>query len=155
MKIGSSAVKMALLRGDVGLANRMLGRPYTIEGLVVRGRGLGRKLGFPTVNFKPSDRQRLIPANGVYAARSIMGEKEFPGLLYIGRRPTIERRGRLSIEFHSIGGPPPSIIGRAEVQMLGRLRPERRFRSRQELVRAMARDAGRARLVLGLADRMS
>lgn len=149
-RISSTTIKKALLRGNIDLANRMLGRPYTIKGLVVRGQGLGRKLGFPTVNLKPADEKRLLPANGVYAARAFMGKKEYPGLFYIGCRPTIERRGLLSVEFHSIRGRPSSKIVRAEVQMLVRLRPERRFRNRQELVRAMARDVDRARLALGM-----
>ncbi len=148
LKIGSTAIKMALLGGDIDLANRMLGRPYAMKGLVVRGQGLGGKIGFPTVNLELTHKEQLIPASGVYVASAIIARRDYQGLLYIGTRPTVSNRGMLSIEFHSLTGPPPSRASHIEVRLKVRLRPEKRFSSQQELVRAMARDAGRARLLL-------
>lgn len=150
LKISSTAVKKALLRGDVRLANRMLGRTYTIKGLVVSGQGLGRKLGFPTVNLKPAVMQMLMPASGVYAASAIMAGRAYPGLLYIGTRPTVSSRGLLSIEFHSLTAPPPSRASQAEVRLEVRLRPEKRFGTIDDLVHAMGRDAAKAARLLGL-----
>lgn len=148
-KIGSTAIKQALRRGDVELAERLLGRPYAISGSVVKGQGLGRKLGFPTVNIKPQWPGQLIPANGVYASSAVIGRKTFPGLLYIGTRPTLSRNGSVSIEFHSLQKAPPNGARKAEARLLRRLRPERRFESLGDLRKAMERDAGRARRWLG------
>lgn len=149
LKISSTAVKKALLRGDVALANRMLGRPYSLSGMVVRGQGLGRKLGFPTVNLEPLYGEQLVPASGVYAASALICKKVYPGLLYIGTRPTVSSRGGLSIEFHALRGCPPDRASQAEVMLLKGLRPEKRFGSLDELVRAMGRDAARALRLLG------
>lgn len=154
-KIGSTAVKQALLRGDVGPASRMLGRPYSIQGRVVKGQGLGRKIGFPTVNLEPSFREQLVPACGVYAATARMGKKTYSGLLYIGTRPTVALRGGLSIEFHSLRGRPPARARLAEVSLVKRLRPEKRFESVDELVRSMGRDAARALRLPGLLNKAS
>lgn len=146
-KISSTAVKEALLRGELGKANRMLGRPYSIPGMVVKGQGLGREMGYPTLNLRPHYPLKLIPASGVYAAAARVGKAALGGMLYIGDRPTVGGRG-LSIEFHSLEGRPPRGTGRIEVSLLEYLRPDRRFQGLDELAKAIGRDAVRAGLRL-------
>ncbi len=149
-KISSTAIKKALADGDLDRANRMLGRPYSIRGRVVPGLGLGRKLGYPTINLEPNYSEKLLPAHGVYAAKASIKAKSYTGLLYIGRRPTIKRQGNLSIEFHSLKGRPTIRAGEAKVFLLKRLRAETKFRSLQELTRAIGGDAAAVRRLLGV-----
>ena len=145
--VSSTRIRAALACGDVRSAGRMLGRPYSVAGKVVRGEGRGRGLGYPTANLALADRGKVLPADGVYAARALVGGAARPGVLYIGTRPTYGGRAR-GIEVHLLdaGG---RLYGRAmEVSFVERLRGEKAFRSDAELRRAVAADAARAREVL-------
>jgi riboflavin kinase/FMN adenylyltransferase len=99
-RISSSAIRTALTAGDLAAANRMLGLPYQLTGSVVRGKRVGRTIGYPTANVRPDYRLKLIPCDGVYAATAAVGGRRCDGMLYIGVRPTV--RGGRSIEFHAL-----------------------------------------------------
>lgn len=142
-KISSSLIREAILKGRVDRAAAMLGQPYSLGGRVVKGRGLGRRLGFPTINFEPDSQQRIIPAHGVYAAEAVIEGVTYPGLLYIGTRPTLGSEGNLCLEFHSLKSEPPTAES-LRVRLLKLIRPEQRFHSLEKLREAMARDAARA-----------
>ncbi len=88
--VSSTKIRNALLSGKVKEAGRWLNHQYTLTGKVVHGQQLGTKLGFPTANIKPSNKYKLIPADGIYAVRVVHQEDEYNGMLYIGRRPSIE-----------------------------------------------------------------
>jgi riboflavin kinase/FMN adenylyltransferase len=87
--ISSSAIREALLSGRLEEANRWLGYDYSLSGIVVAGRKIGRSLGFPTANIRPDDSYKLIPADGVYAVEVQLEDKKFPGMLSIGINPTV------------------------------------------------------------------
>jgi riboflavin kinase/FMN adenylyltransferase len=162
--ISSTRIRKLLLRGKTEQANRLLGRPYTIHGRVVRGDGLGRKLGFPTANLQlPSD--KLIPADGVYACwagasgtrytscptgQGERSAKAWPAVAYIGTRPTIESGGTRRVEVHllerrgPVGAPGASL----RAQLLSRLRRDRTFRSLAALAEQMRADSANAGVVL-------
>ena len=91
IRINSSYIRKLISDGNIEMANKALGRPYSIEAKVVDGKKIGRKLGFPTANLMLIDNMQLLPAPGVYAVRVQLPDSEtFGGMLNIGTRPTID-----------------------------------------------------------------
>ncbi|KPJ62056.1 hypothetical protein AMK68_05405 [candidate division KD3-62 bacterium DG_56] len=99
--VTSSLIRKALRAGDVDTAHQMLGRPYSLTGVVERGLGRGRDLGYPTANVI-ADRDRLIPADGVYAVEAEVEHTRFQGVASIGSRPTFADAG-WALEAHLPG----------------------------------------------------
>lgn len=97
--VSSSAIRKYLQAGDVEKANALLGYAYSIEGPVVRGNEIGRTIGFPTANILPA-KGILLPAKGVYAARTWVESQCYDGILNIGMRPTISHSVGLNIEVN-------------------------------------------------------
>ena len=102
-KISSTHIRKALLAGEVEIANSLLGYPYQLEGIVIRGDQLGRTIGFPTANLAIIETEKLVPATGVYAV-SVFVKKansiiEKNGMMNIGYRPTVSGKER-RIEIH-------------------------------------------------------
>ncbi len=95
ISVSSSKIRQALEKNDIETANHLLGKPYSLTGLVVKGDQLGRKLGYPTANIEIDSRHKLIPADGIYAV-SVNHENQFyKGMLYIGSRPTLNGTKRV------------------------------------------------------------
>jgi len=138
-KISSSAIRKLISAGHVEKANGLLGRPYSINGKVIKGLGLGRKLGFPTANIAVSDKFKLLPRDGVYAAKAMIGNKEYDGMLFIGQRSTIGHQGR-TIEFNAFGGKFSFTGKRAIIFPLKYIRLGRKFSSIEGLIKAIAKD---------------
>ncbi len=97
--VSSTRIRRALLRRDVEGAREGLGRPYCVRGLVVRGDGRGRRLGFPTANLRVPGNGKLIPPPGVYAVKAGIRRGDFEGAIHIGPRPTFTGSGP-TIELH-------------------------------------------------------
>ncbi|MFH1312269.1 MAG: bifunctional riboflavin kinase/FAD synthetase [Candidatus Eisenbacteria bacterium] len=147
--VSSTRVRTALVRGDVESAARMLGRPYSFKGSVVRGEGRGTGLSYPTANIDLGDSSKMIPANGVYAVTTRMGSKNRPAVLYIGTRPTFGGRST-TIEAH-VMGMEGNLYGKSiEVAFAERLRDETRFENDAELRTAIAGDVSRAKGLLSI-----
>jgi len=87
--VSSSRIRQALLSGDIDLANEFLGYPFFITGKVTRGDQIGRKIGFPTANILIAETYKLIPSDGIFAAKVKIADNEYIGMAYIGSRPTI------------------------------------------------------------------
>lgn len=141
--VSSSLLRSVLRGGRVEEAARLLGRPYEVSGTVVHGKQVGRTIGVPTANLQP-DEGKLLPAPGVYAARArVEGPGEWPAMVNIGHRPTVEGRddAPLSVEAHLIGADADMYGRRMTLQFVRRLRDERRFGSLQELREQLERDA--------------
>jgi riboflavin kinase / FMN adenylyltransferase len=137
--VSSTRIRSLLLEGRVDEANRMLGRPYDITGIIVPGEQVGRTLGFPTANLEPDGGIKLIPADGVYAAYIRVGTARHGGLVYIGRRPTLngETRRIEALLFDFRG----ELYGeRMTFDLIERIRPDRRFEYLSALVEQMKRD---------------
>jgi riboflavin kinase/FMN adenylyltransferase len=98
--IKSTLIRNELLNKNPETANKMLSYNYSIEGKVIVGNKLGQTIGFPTANIDLSDKCKVIPGEGVYAARIYIFEKKYRGMVYIGRRPTISNNGEKRIEVH-------------------------------------------------------
>ena len=88
--ISSTKIRNALSIGDVAKANEFLDKPYSVTGIVVKGNQIGKTLGFPTANIKAQNKNKLIPAFGIYAVKVKVNEMFYDGMLYIGDRPTID-----------------------------------------------------------------
>jgi riboflavin kinase/FMN adenylyltransferase len=92
--VSSTRIRKALFEGRVEAAAGLLGYNYTFSGRVVKGKQLGRKLGFPTANLECPDPLKLVPANGVYAVYVIVNNVQYKGVLSIGTRPTFDNGAR-------------------------------------------------------------
>lgn len=152
INVSSSVVRALLSEGEVGMAARCLSRPYTLTGQVVNGFHIGHELGFPTANIQPEDRQKLIPKNGVYAVRvtdeSHAGKKAWAGMLNIGTRPTIDNGEEQSIEVHLLDFD-GDLYGRTlTLEFIRRLRDEKKFRNKGELVNRLRADEQEVRNIL-------
>jgi riboflavin kinase/FMN adenylyltransferase len=149
----SSKVREYILEGRVSAAQRLLGRPFDLDGTVVPGAGRGRGIGFPTANVDTQN--ELRPAPGVYAIRvCIKGEPKgpwLPGAANIGVKPTFGG-SVVTIEAHLLDFQGDLYGKELRVQFLERLRPEQRFGSVAELVGQIKRDVEAARTVIARAD---
>ncbi len=148
VKVSSTKVREALLKGDVHLANDLLGYAYSITGVVVKGDQRGRTIGFPTANIATIDPFKLIPANGVYAVHVTLKDGIHTGMMNIGVRPTIEGAGERTIEVHlfdfqrDIYGEPIT------VRVRHRLRDEIRFDGLDALKAQLLKDREEAQRLL-------
>jgi len=150
--ISSTRIRRLVSMGRVGAAARLLGRAFAVEGRTVRGRGLGRKLGFPTINVHPAN--ELLPPPGAYVA--VFGPDCLPAVANIGFRPTVERRARPPLlEVHLLGKVPRRVPPRPETRLLDFLRPEKRFRSLDALRAQIAADTALARASFGRARHLT
>ncbi|MCM1153529.1 MAG: riboflavin biosynthesis protein RibF [Muribaculum sp.] len=143
--ISSSAIRKAVGSGYVEKAAGMLGRPYSIEGIVVHGEQIGRTLGYPTANLQP-DYCYQLPASGVYLAEAVFpGGERHPAVANVGMRPTFANTDRPQVEAHLLDFE-GDIYGRAmTLRFLMRLRDERKFADTEALKHAIACDEARAR----------
>jgi len=139
--ISSSLIRDALLKGNLDLANNMLGYFYSVTGTVVGGKQIGRSIGFPTANIKPADKYKLIPATGVYAVEVRFEGKIFPGMLNIGSNPTVNTDVRVnSIEVYILNFE-DNIYGKEiSVVFRKRLRDEKKFENTRQLADQMEID---------------
>lgn len=136
-RISSSAIRQALQQGDLQVANRLLGRPYSLIGQVVRGQQLGRTIGFPTANLHVSP-EKFIPRQGVYAVqvqvyKTEAGSSEvIPGVMNIGYRPTVEGTQQ-TIEVHLLEWSGDLYGQTVSVHLEAFLRPEQKFAALDDL----------------------
>ncbi|HYY41113.1 MAG TPA: bifunctional riboflavin kinase/FAD synthetase [Pyrinomonadaceae bacterium] len=142
-RISSSRIRELLLQGRVNLAWRMLGRPYGVEGRVVRGHERGRTLGFPTLNLQPQN--RVIPAAGVYVTATLIDGAWRRSVTNVGTRPTFEHDADRSVETYVLDWTGDLYGDVVRVRFLRRLRAERKFASVDELQRQIDADVARTR----------
>lgn len=143
-RVSSSNIRAAVLNGDMERAHTMLGRPFSIEGIVIHGAQLGRKLGYPTANLARSAAQ-ATPVDGVYAGTGITPFGSFRAAISVGVRPTIDEATR-SIEAYLLDYKGESLYGHAiELMIERRLRAQVKFDDLESLKEQMARDVAAAR----------
>lgn len=141
-RVSSTRVRQALLRGDLEQAERLLGRPYSICGRVIRGDRIGRTLGFPTANISL---ERTRPAlSGIFVVQVRDGDQLRPGVASVGTRPSVGGT-RLLLEVHLLDFHGDLYGRHLQVEFLKRLRGEEYFDSLEALTVQIARDADAAR----------
>ena len=140
----STRVREAIREGDTALAERLLGRPYTLCGEVVHAKALGRQYDCPTANLDAG--KQLLPKDGVYAAELVFEGDRYDAVTNVGTNPTVGGRDR-TVETHAIGRSLDLYGKRIEVTFLKRLRDEIRFDSKELLFRQIEQDAAAAKKV--------
>jgi riboflavin kinase / FMN adenylyltransferase len=141
-RVSSSAIRRLLSDGRINLARRMLGRPYGVEGVVVRGERRGHTIGFPTANLRPHN--RVIPKFGVYATAALIDGKWRRSVTNIGVRPTFEAGAEPSIESYIFDYDGDLYGDVLRVRFLHRIRDEKKFSGIGELRAQIEHDARRA-----------
>jgi riboflavin kinase/FMN adenylyltransferase len=126
------------MAGDMDLAAKLLGRGYSLEGVVVRGDGIGKSLGFPTANISVHER-KLLPPDGVYAGYAEVGGRTFKAAINIGLRPSVSGGVRL-VEVYLIGFGEGILGATVTITFVVRMRPEIKFPNGEELKKAIAGD---------------
>ena len=142
-RISSSRIRHLLAEGRVNLARRMLGRPYGVEGVIIRGNRRGHTIGFPTANLKPHN--RVIPRFGVYATATLIDGTWRKSITNIGVRPTFENDADPSIETYIFDFEGELYGDVLRVRFLHRIRDERKFSGIDELKAQIEKDTRRAR----------
>jgi riboflavin kinase/FMN adenylyltransferase len=146
MEVRNERCRRAIADADLGLAARLLGRPYAVNGLVVVGNQIGRTIGFPTANLASAP-QLLAPPCGVYATAVRLADgAAWPAATNVGVRPTVETDGEVRIEAHLIGFDGDLYGQEIEIAFVARIRAERRFASLDDLksqLRADVEQVGR------------
>jgi riboflavin kinase/FMN adenylyltransferase len=141
-RVSSSKIRKLLAEGKVNLARRMLGRPYGVEGLVVRGDRRGSMLGFPTANVHPHN--RVIPRNGVYVTGTLIDGQWRRSVTNVGVRPTFTNDAEPSVETYVLDWDGDLYGDVVRVRFLHRLRDERKFGSIEEIKGQIEKDVKRA-----------
>ncbi len=141
-RISSSRIRERLAEGRINLARRMLGRPYGVEGVIIRGNRRGHTIGFPTANLKPHN--RVIPRFGVYATATLIDGTWRRSITNIGVRPTFEKDVEPSIETYIFDFDEELYGDVLRVRFLHRIRDERKFNGIDELKAQIEKDTRRA-----------
>jgi len=145
--VSSTRIRRTIQAGQLDAATQMLGRSSSLCGTVVRGDGLGRKLGFPTANLAVAG--LVLPPHGVYAVQATVHGRTRRGVLNIGVRPTLRRaKPQLRVEVHLLDFHGELYGEEMEVTFVEKLRGERRFPSLDALRRQIAKDVARVRRCL-------
>jgi len=138
-RVSSSEIRKAIEAGNIGQANRLLGRSFEITGVVVSGEKLGRKLGYPTINVARSFDQ-ILPPFGVYAGAARCSQGRFAAAINIGTRPTVGG-AKQTIEAYLLDYPGEPLYGQSvSLEIHDRIRDEAKFDSIEELTRQIAKD---------------
>jgi riboflavin kinase/FMN adenylyltransferase len=141
--VSSTQIRELIASGDIARAKRLLGRPVSLLGKVVRGEGRGKSLGYPTANLATG--KVLLPPLGVYLVYVLLNGRRYRGIANIGRRPTFHASQDIMVEVH-IFGFHRSIYGQEMiVEIIRQVRDERFFHSRDELVHQIKSDVQKAR----------
>lgn len=132
-RVSSSLIRDLIAKGEVDKASLFLGRPYLLTGKVIKGKGRGRLLGFPTANLLVSE-EKLIPARGVYAVWAYLHNRKYKGALNIGFNPTFSER-ELSIEVHLLNFDTSQDLYNQliRIEFIKYIRNEKKFTSMEEL----------------------
>lgn len=147
VSVSSTKIRTALLHGDISTANTYLGYPYFITGKVIKGKGLGKNIGFPTANIEIKEDYKLIPKNGVYAVRGSVDNTEFSGMMNIGINPTVEGTHQ-SIEVHLFDFDEDIYNKQIKVEFIERIRDEHKFESLELLKDQLKKDKLKSKEIL-------
>lgn len=143
-QVSSSVIRNFLTHGQMVEAQDMLGRPFALEGLVVKGEGRGKRLGVPTANLQLSP-DLMLPARGVYITETVSRGMVYRSVTNVGKNPTFKDDGPSWVETHILDFDGDIYGETIEVRFLQRLRDEKKFASVDELLAQIHRDIGTAR----------
>jgi riboflavin kinase/FMN adenylyltransferase len=139
ISISSTKIRTALEEGDIQLANEYLGYSYFLSGTVVKGKQLGRTIGFPTANISLEEDYKLVPQNGVYVVQAEIDSKSIYGMMNIGFNPTVQGKQK-TIEVHFFDFEADIYNRKIQVAILQRIRSEKKFESIELLTKQLDED---------------
>jgi len=137
--VKSSFIRELLLEGKVGNASELLGSLYSLEGTIIEGSGVGKKIGFPTANMVIQDTEKIIPATGVYTGWITFDDEQRDALIVVGSSPTFETI-KHAIEIHIPGFTGNLYRKKVRTEFSHRLRDLEKFHSRHDLIRQISMD---------------
>ena len=138
--VSSTKIRNLLLDGNLELANKYLDSYFSLTGLVIKGMGRGKNLGFPTANIKINDEYKLIPRNGVYIVKSLIDSIIYFGMMNIGENPTFDDKNK-SIEIHFFELDYNIYDKKIKINILNRIRNEKKFKSPEFLMEQLKIDS--------------
>ena len=138
--ISSTKIRNAILDGNIEKANKFLGRNYCLHGTVVKGVSRGRILGFPTANIEVENKNKLIPKNGVYVVQALVEGEVVYGVMNVGLRPTFADTLSVVIEVHLFDFNKDVYGKTVKIDLLKRIRDEKRFNNKEELIYQIGKD---------------
>ena len=138
--VSSSKIRKAIEAGDIDTANKYLGYAYSFTGKVIKGKQLGRTIGYPTANIAITDPYKLIPAIGVYAVKVMFAKQTYEGMLSIGKNPTVSNQNILSIEVNIFDFNADIYNKEITVFIYKKMREEEKYGSLDELKAQLAID---------------
>ncbi len=143
--ISSTYIRRLITKGKLSAAGKLLSRPVSVLGTVIRGTSLAGRLGFPTANIDPH--HEVLPPSGIYAVSVIFNHKNFQGVCYIGSKPTLKRQKEKHIEVY-IFNFRKNIYGKyLEIQFIKKIREERKFSSLESLAQQVKKDIAQTRKI--------
>jgi len=145
--VSSTKVRNAIQTGEIMTANKYLGRPFSLSGIVVKGDRIGRKIGYPTANLNIQEEYKLLPQNGVYLLRSKLQGKEYFGMMNIGKRPTVSGK-QTQIESHFFGFQGDLYDQKISIELLEKIRDEKKFDSLESLKNQLDMDQKSCHLLI-------
>lgn len=145
--VSSTYIRNLITSGNLTLARKLLSRPVTVLGTVVKGISLARQIGFPTANINPH--HEILPPSGVYAVKVVLNNKIFRGICNIGRKPTLPQyRSEKHVEVY-IFNFNRNIYGKdLEIQFIKKIRNEKKFPSLRHLAGQIIKDIKKAKEIL-------
>lgn len=145
--VSSTRIRKALVAGEVQEAADLLGRCYSLQGLVIPGQQRGRQIGYPTANLSIASPYKLVPEQGVYAVRISRKGQPVHGMMNIGTNPTFTNERQVHLEVHLLDFSGDLYGEMLEVEFIQRLRPELRFERVEDLVEQIKQDEMQTRRV--------
>lgn len=142
--VSSTAIRDCLSKGNIEKVFKMLGRHYSVTGEVVGGKRIGNTIGFPTANILPEE-YLILPQTGVYITKTLLQGRFYPGVTNIGVNPTFEALQRPRVETHILDFEEDIYGQKIEVFFMTRLRGEKKFKNKDELVEQMKKDVLKSR----------
>ena len=146
--VSSSKIRKLIEKGEMVKAKQYLGYEFMLNGKVIKGNSLGKTINFPTANIVVEDKWKILPADGVYAVKTVLEAKEYKGMMNIGQKPTVDGNG-ISLEVN-IFDFNQDIYGKGiEIRFVKRIRDERKFEDLQGLKKQLLIDRNKAMQILG------
>ena len=140
VSVSSTKIRKALETGDIETANKYLGYDYMLTGKIIKGKGLGKQIGFPTANLQIIESYKLVPKNGVYVIKAVLNGKIVKGMMNIGHNPTISDDKNKNIEINFFDFEEDLYGQQIQVDIQLRLRDEHKFESVEALRNQLVKD---------------
>jgi riboflavin kinase / FMN adenylyltransferase len=137
--VSSTMIRTYIAKGDMERVSKLLGRHYSIEGIIENGRKIGSRIGFPTANIHPAQ-YLVIPHEGVYMTKTLYKGKMYQSITNIGRNPTFERTDNISIETHLLDFTGNMYNEEIEVFFIKKIRNVKKFKSADDLAKQITKD---------------